>query len=130
MSAQINDLSLKMSVFVWEGGNKTMPNMNYPESDWKLFRSKISDWQEAYMEKLCKEYIDILSADGSSADRFWAVEERIKGDRKKVGVRAEIRRSQMFYNIVSLIREGAISLEDLDGFSEELKQAAEAIMNW
>ena len=58
------------------------------------------------------------------------MEERIKGDRKKVGVRAEIRRSQMFYNIVSLIREGAISLEDLDGFSEELKQAAEASMNW
>jgi hypothetical protein len=76
-----------MSIFVWEGGNKTMPNMNYPESDWKLFRSKISDWQEAYMEKLCKEYIDILSADGSSADRFWAVEERINEDRKKVGVR-------------------------------------------
>jgi hypothetical protein len=58
------------------------------------------------------------------------VEERIKGDRKKVGVQAEIRRSQMFYNIVSLIREGAISLEDLDGFSEELKQAVEASMNW
>ena len=53
-----------------------------------------------------------------------------KGDRKKVGVQAEIRRSQMFYNIVSLIREGAISLEDLDGFSEELKQATEASMNW
>ena len=52
MSAQINDLSLKMSVFVWEGGNKTMPNMNYPESDWKLFRSKISDWQEAYVEAM------------------------------------------------------------------------------
>ena len=45
-------------------------------------------------------------------------------------MQAEIRRSQMFYNIVSLIREGAISLEDLDGFSEELKQAAEASMNW
>lgn len=76
-----------MSVFVWEGGNKTMPNMNYPESDWKLFRSKISDWQEAYMEKLCKEYIDILSADGSSADRFWAVEERIK----EIGKKSECR---------------------------------------
>ena len=105
-------------------------NKGNKAADWKLFRSKISDWQEAYMEKLCKEYIDILSADGSSADRFWAVEERIKGDRKKVGVQAEMRRSQMFYNIVSLIREGAISLEDLDGFSEELKQAAEASMNW
>ena len=24
----------------------------FSEKDWKLFRSKISDWQEAYMEKL------------------------------------------------------------------------------
>jgi hypothetical protein len=27
-----------MSVFVWEGGNKTMPNMNYPESDYAPHR--------------------------------------------------------------------------------------------
>ena len=107
-----------------------MPNMNYPESDWKYFRSKISDWQEAYMEKLCKEYAHILSASGSSAERFWAVEERIRNDRKKVAVRAEMRRSEMLFSIVSLIREGAITLEDLDGFSEELRQVAEASMSW
>ena len=104
--------------------------MNYPESDWKLFRSKISDWQENYMEKLCKEYVDILSTSGSSADRFWAIEKRIKEDKKKVGVSAEMRRSEMFYNIVSLIREGTITLDDLEGFSEELRKAAEASMNW
>ena len=27
----------------------------FSEKDWKLFRSKISDWQEAYMEKLNQE---------------------------------------------------------------------------
>ena len=75
-----------------------MPIINYPESDWKLFRKRISDWQEAYMEKLCKEYVEILSASGSSADRFWAVEERVKEDKKKVGVQAVMRRSQMFFN--------------------------------
>ena len=41
-----------------------------------------------------------------------------------------MKRSEMFYNIVSLIREGAITLEDLDGFSEELSQAAEANARW
>ena len=106
-----------------------MPNMNYPKSDWKLFRSKIADWQEAYMEKLCKEYADILSSGGSSAKRFWTVEERMNEDKKKVGVRVEMRRSLLFYNIVSLIQEGAISMEDLDGFSEELKRDAEARKN-
>ena len=107
-----------------------MPNMNYPKSDWKRFRSKITDWQEKYMEKLCKAYVDILSAGGSSAKRFWTVEERIKEDKRKVGVRAKMRRSLLLDNIVSLIHEGAISMEDLDGFSEELKRAAEARTNW
>ena len=36
----------------------------FSEKDWKLFRSKISDWQEAYMEKLNQEYIELLSGDG------------------------------------------------------------------
>ncbi len=51
-----------------------MPNMNYPESDWKLFRAKISGWQEAYMERLCKEYVEILCEPASSANRFWKIE--------------------------------------------------------
>ena len=28
--------------------------------DWKLFRERVSDWQERYMEQLTKEYIEIL----------------------------------------------------------------------
>lgn len=32
-----------------------MNQFGYPESDWKLYKSKIADWQEGYMEKLCKE---------------------------------------------------------------------------
>ncbi len=27
------------------------------ENDWKIFRSKLSLWQERYMEDLAKEYI-------------------------------------------------------------------------
>ena len=32
----------------------------FSEKDWKIFRSKIAGWQEAYMDKLNKEYIKIL----------------------------------------------------------------------
>ena len=28
------------------------------EKDWKLFRKLLPDWQEAYMERLAKEYIE------------------------------------------------------------------------
>lgn len=31
--------------------------MEVSKSEWKLFRSKIEVWQEAYMWKLNKEYI-------------------------------------------------------------------------
>ena len=107
-----------------------MPNMNYPESDWKLFKAKIPGWQEAYMERFCKEYVGILCEPASSANRFWKIEKRIKNDKKKVGVIAEMRRFEMFNNIVSLIREGAITSDDLEGFSEEIVQAAINCSKW
>lgn len=49
----------------------------FSEKDWKLFRSKIAGWQEVYMNKLNKEYIEILSGDGNPSDKFWKLEERI-----------------------------------------------------
>ena len=62
-------------------------NMNkFSEKDWKLFRSKIAVWQEAYMEKLNKEYIELLSGEGNASDKFWALEKRIRGDKKDCGV--------------------------------------------
>lgn len=46
----------------------------FSEKDWKIFRSKIADWQEAYMDKLNKEYIDILNGEGNPSDKFWKLE--------------------------------------------------------
>ena len=56
------------------------PGVN--EKDWKLFRSRIPDWQEAYMDKLNHEYIELLSGEGNPSDKFWALEERIRQDKK------------------------------------------------
>ena len=36
--------------------------MEISKSDWKLFRACIAEWQENYMERLVKEYIDMLNA--------------------------------------------------------------------
>ena len=33
----------------------------FSEKDWKIFRSKIAGWQEAYMDKLNKEYVEMES---------------------------------------------------------------------
>ena len=31
--------------------------------DWKLFREKLPGWQESYMERLCKEYVELLTCE-------------------------------------------------------------------
>lgn len=60
--------------------------MEILKSDWKLYRSRIGEWQEAYMEKLVKEYVELLSTDERAPDKFWGLEKRIKQDRKHPGV--------------------------------------------
>lgn len=90
--------------------------------DWKLFREKLPEWQEHYMEKLCREYLEILSSDKKASDRFWELEERIKRDRKDIGVVANVTRSEMTFNLMCLMKEGAITLDDLSEFSEELQE--------
>ena len=54
--------------------------MEVSKSDWKLFRARIGDWQEAYMERLVKEYMDLLDGEENASDKFWKLEERIKKD--------------------------------------------------
>lgn len=92
------------------------------EQDWKLFRRKLPLWQEAYMDKLSQEYIRLLSGEGNASDKFWELEKRIRRDKKSIGVVADMRRSQMYSNLVSLLLNEIILEEDLDGFSEELAE--------
>lgn len=99
-----------------------MQEQRFTEKDWKLFGSKIADWQEAYMDRLNREYIAILSEDASPSDKFWKLDKRIKEDKKKAGVQLRMSRSNLIYNIISLLNEGAISFEDLEDFSDGLKE--------
>ena len=62
------------------------------EADWRLFRSRLPIWQEAYMERLNREYIALLSGTGSASEKFWELDRRV------------------------------ISTAELDGFSEELRE--------
>ena len=96
---------------------------DFSEKDWKLFRKKLPDWQEDYMERLCKEYIDLLSSDINASNRFWELDKRIKADSKKTGVIAIMSRSKMIFNIADLVNDGAISMDDLEEFSDDVKAA-------
>ena len=92
------------------------------KADWRLFRERIPGWQEAHMEKLNKEYIELLSGDEPASKKFWALEERIRSDKNTPGVRLQLKKSEIDWNLVELMREGVITLVDLEGFSEELKE--------
>ena len=92
------------------------------EKDWKLFRKLLPGWQEAYMERLVKEYIELLSSDRQASDKFWELDKRIKQDKRCTGVLArDVKRSNMFQHIINLIYEEAITEDDLKEFSEDLR---------
>ena len=44
--------------------------MDYSKSDWKLFQKKLPIWQEAYMEKVINEYIDLLKEPKQASEKF------------------------------------------------------------
>ena len=104
--------------------------MDTSKKDWKLFRERISDWQEGHMEKLTKEYIELLSSDKIASEKFWELEGRIKMDKRRPGVSIRLEKSEMIYHIVMLIRDGAITTEDLGDFSDELKEEVQRILQW
>ena len=93
------------------------------EKDWKLFRERLPEWQERHMQSLLDEYAAIIAGDGDAAAKFWELEERLKKDVRHVGVHAEMSRSRMVLNLMSLLHEKAIKMSDLDGFSDEVKAA-------
>ena len=96
---------------------------NWPSKrDQLLFRERIIVWQEAYIGRLNREYIELLSRDGPEAEKFWELYRRIRRDKCCTGVQAEMRNSEILANLCRLVNEGAIGYDDLDGFSEELRE--------
>ena len=103
--------------------------MDISQMDWKLFREKLSDWQENYMEGLVKEYANFLNDDKKPAsEKFWELEKRIKEDKHHPGVIMELKKSEVIWDIARLIRLNVIMYEDLSEFSDELQNEAKRIL--
>lgn len=99
------------------------------KADWKLFRERVPEWQEQYMERLTKKYIKLLSSPGNASDRFWELEKRIKNDKKHPGVILEMSKSEAIWDIAIFIKKKVISLKDLEGFSQDLIDSVTEILN-
>ena len=61
-----------------------------------------------------------------ASSRFWALEESLNRDELSSGVIAnDIRRSTMHREIANLLIDSVITLDDLDGFTEDIKSYAQ-----
>ena len=96
--------------------------MEVSKKDWKLYREKLPRWQETYMEKLIASYVNYLTSDKPASTKFWELEKKIKCDRKNPGVLIELSKKDMPFDLIRLIHEGVITVEDLNDFSDELKE--------
>lgn len=56
--------------------------MDISKRDWKLFREKLSGWQENYMEGLVKEYVNFLNGDKMSDYYEASLDYLLKGEQK------------------------------------------------
>ena len=99
------------------------------KQDWKLFQEKVPVWQEKYMERLVRKYIDFLESDKPASSKFWELEKKIKEDKKNPGVQLELRKSEAVWDIVMMLRDEVISKEDLDGFSADLIDTVEDMLS-
>ena len=99
--------------------------MEVSKRDWKLYREKLPEWQESYMERLVATYVDYLTSDESASTKFWEMEKRIKRDKKNPGVLIELSKQDVPFDPIRLLREGVITVGDLDDFSDELKETVE-----
>ena len=97
--------------------------------DWKLFQERVPEWQEHYMERLIKEYVELLTSPGKASDHFWKLEKRIKQDKKYQGVQMQLSKSTAIRESVDLLRRGAITMEDLNGFSENFIDTIKFILS-
>lgn len=102
--------------------------MDISKSDWKLFRQRVPEWQERYMEQLIKEYVELLNSKEAASELFWTLEKRIRMDKRHPGVRMELRKSNAIWDIAGLIRQNVIAFDDLEEFSEELQEKVHYII--
>jgi hypothetical protein len=94
------------------------------ESDWRLFCDRVGEWRERFLSKRTRELSQLLS-DGNRTpmERFWAADEEMRQTardlRDSFGGHS---RSRMILALYAMLGCGIIEQEDLNDFSDDLRQ--------
>ena len=65
----------------------------------------------------------------SAADKFWKLEERVRKDKKHPGVIIEMNKRDVIFNIFRLLDAEVIERDELEEFSEDLKDTVNFLMS-
>ena len=94
------------------------------ESDWKIFRKRVPEWLERYLEEQNKRIAAMLADDKKTpTERFWDTEKEMKAvARILVNCLDGHTRSKMEMSLCLMVRHNMIGSEDLEEFSGELRE--------
>ena len=70
----------------------------------------------------------IIYSLGNASDHFWKLEKRIKQDKRHPGALIELRKSNAIWDIAMYVRNKVITIDKLEGFSEDLIDAVKLIL--
>ena len=101
--------------------------MEISKADWKLFQDRLRLWQDNYMQRLIDGYIEMLQGPGNASSKFWQLERKLKSDRLNPGVSLVLDKQEVINDIANMIKIGVITIDDLEGFSEELIREAKRL---
>lgn len=79
------------------------------------------------MQRLIDGYIEMLQGPGNASSKFWQLERKLKSDRLNPGVSLVLDKQEVINDIVNMIKIGVITIDDLEGFSEELIREAKRL---
>ncbi len=94
------------------------------ESDWKIFRKRVPEWRERYLQTKNKEIIGILSDKNKTpTEQFWDTKKKMDEEaRILVDCLDGHSRSKMDWYLLLMYRYGLINNDDLKEFSKELRE--------